>query len=84
MYDLLNNDEQHSKKPQQQEGPVRTHAQTDRQTAQALTVAAALCSSVPDYSFSPKLCNVSHRDLDASCGYMYDARVVLLGQAGQD
>lgn len=29
MYDLLNNDEQHSKKPQHQEGPVRTDKQRE-------------------------------------------------------
>lgn len=42
MYDLLNNDEQHSKKPQHQEGPVRTHTHMHTQTPSAS--AAALCA----------------------------------------
>ena len=45
MYDLLNNDEQHSKKPQQQEGPVRTHADRERPAPQPLLPLRASCLS---------------------------------------
>jgi len=45
MYDLLNNDEQHSKKPQHQEGPVRTQRDRERAARASASASARLSLS---------------------------------------